>query len=266
MTVNRSFVAAVALIAAIAMSAIGANAAPGARTASPFELTLERDWAVGTRTSGPCPRGTFAARAPFCSSGTFVEIPSAPTLGTGRAGSPATTAAAASGSSGPASTPSAELDGAGGSSREPEATWAAGARDRCAARTLGADPDGSSRTCEKHAPGLRSRGCGRADDRLLERGGDEAPASRRRVLAQARDCPPRRGRGKSRLVHAPSDSGDERARAGESCRNDGTPGTVSMTMRVDSPGVRVRAVLLRLSASDEVGNESSLSQVVKLPR
>ena len=73
MTVNRSFVAAVALIAAIAMSAVGANAAPAARTANAFELTLEETLSPSTWTF----EGTFAAGAPFCRSGTSVQLPSA---------------------------------------------------------------------------------------------------------------------------------------------------------------------------------------------
>ena len=79
MTVNRSFVAAVALTAAIAISAIGANAAPATRTASAFELTLERKW-TGWAGWGPAwdlsssQQATFAAGAPFCRSGTFVEL------------------------------------------------------------------------------------------------------------------------------------------------------------------------------------------------
>jgi hypothetical protein len=42
-------------------------------------------------------------------------------------------------------------------------------------------------------------------------------------------------------------------------------GTVSMTMRTPQLFGR-RSILLRLTASDEVGNESSVSQVLKLPR
>ncbi len=43
-------------------------------------------------------------------------------------------------------------------------------------------------------------------------------------------------------------------------------GTVSTTMRIRYYKSRVQAVVLRFSASDEVGNESSISQVVQLPR
>ena len=78
-TVNRSLVAAVALIAAIAMSAIGATPALGARTAaSPFELSLDLEWsgagARGGSSPVPSTKVTFAARAPFCRSGTVVEL------------------------------------------------------------------------------------------------------------------------------------------------------------------------------------------------
>jgi hypothetical protein len=43
-------------------------------------------------------------------------------------------------------------------------------------------------------------------------------------------------------------------------------GTASMTLPVRYYRPRVRAVVLWLTASDEVGNENSVSQVVKLPR
>jgi hypothetical protein len=43
-------------------------------------------------------------------------------------------------------------------------------------------------------------------------------------------------------------------------------GTVSMTMPMRYYRPRVRAVVLRLSASDEVGNETSLDYVLQLPR
>ena len=39
-----------------------------------------------------------------------------------------------------------------------------------------------------------------------------------------------------------------------------------MTMRVRYYRPRVRAIVLRLTVSDEVGNESSVSRVVELPR
>ena len=56
--------------------------------------------------------------------------------------------------------------------------------------------------------------------------------------------------------------------ARELASNAGTTraGTVSTTMRVRFYKPRVQAVVLRLTASDAVGNEISISQVVKLPR
>ena len=43
-------------------------------------------------------------------------------------------------------------------------------------------------------------------------------------------------------------------------------GTASTTLRVRYYNPLKRAVLLRLNASDEVGNESSLDRVLRLPR
>ena len=69
MSMNRSFVVAVAVIAAIALSSSGATALGAPTAASPFELTLE-----GQLDNAFEMHGTFAAQAPFCNSGTFVAL------------------------------------------------------------------------------------------------------------------------------------------------------------------------------------------------
>jgi len=43
-------------------------------------------------------------------------------------------------------------------------------------------------------------------------------------------------------------------------------GTVSMTLRVRPPSTRARTIVLRIRATDPVGNEGSVSRAVKLPR
>ena len=141
MTVNRSFVAAVALIAAIAMSAVGANAAPAtrrrqARSSSPSK---ESGRGGGVTRAAQLPTGDVRGRGAVLQLGDVRRAPSRASAPRARCtGSPATTAAAAclSRRRPACTTPSARRSpwDPGGSSRGPEATWASGARDRCAAR------------------------------------------------------------------------------------------------------------------------------------
>ena len=182
----------------------------------------------------PPARGTFAAGAPFCRSGRPSSSRRASALRRQNTGSPAATQRQPDRlgvrSACTTTTSTARDPGVFQDPRGTGSYVSLRARDRSAARFC----SGISTTPIVHHPttcstpqprpwivtcGARSRhrrrGCGRADDRLLERGGDEAPASRRRVLTQARDRAPRRTRGKPRLVHAPSHSRYERARVGE---------------------------------------------------
>lgn len=74
MNVNRAFVAVVALIAAIATSALGAHALAAPTATSPFELTLEYRFPAWEAPFFE-PEGAFEAHAPFCGSGTFNSLP-----------------------------------------------------------------------------------------------------------------------------------------------------------------------------------------------
>ena len=72
----------------------------------------------------------------------------------------------------------------------------------------------------------------------------------------AADCPP------ECVAAGARESGRELARSFGTTRD----GAAAMTMRFRYYKPPKRAIVLRLGASDEVGNESSASQVVKLPR
>ena len=120
------------------------------------------------------------------------------------------------------------------------------------------------RDLAEHAPGHRRRGCGRADDRLLERGGDElrrpAGAYSLKLAIALRD--ELEGNPVSYTLRVtPATSARELASSVGTTQ----AGVVSVTMRT-SQVFGLRSMLVRLTASDEVGNESSVSQVVKLPR
>ena len=227
----------VGLAGVVAVSAATALAARSA--ASPFELTLEYQHMSWEVPIAPL-TGTFTARAPFCGSGTFVELQRAGAADakyrlTCDDGSGSLVVSASVGLfdfvPGPPSGRRRILENPRGGRKlrgppghgiaahraergplRPRVRRRLGRRRRMGL-PLARDP-------AEHARGRRRRGCDCTDDRLLGRAGDEAPASRGRVLGRGRDCTPRRRRGESRLLQAPSDSDDERARAGEQRRDD----------------------------------------------
>ena len=285
MTVNRSLVAVVALIAAIATSAVGASALAAPTEASPFELTLEYQvpwegpWDPGSV------KGTFAAGAPFCSSGTFVTL--AARVGasdpkyrfTCEDGSGSLVASA---SVGPFDheflVPVLEgsfkvLDGTGSY---------AGLRGRGSQRSQivneRIDPE-----CVPFEPDVfGDESCQIPIWRSALRGvvGEDAVAptvgfSSVKVKKLSRPAgaysldvgialrDDLEANPLSYLLRVtPTTSARELARSFGTTRD----GAASMTLRFRYYKPPKRAVLLRLSASDEVGNESSASQVLKLPR
>ncbi|MGH3077809.1 MAG: hypothetical protein ACRDPZ_06440 [Gaiellaceae bacterium] len=272
---NRSLVAAVALTAAIAMSAIGATALAAPTGASPFELTLEYQW-----TEGPSSTGTFAARAPFCDSGTSV-------LGFNDAW------------------------------EEHRLTCDDGSGSLVVSFEWVPSPDSS---CWEQGPGttnwrilegtgsyvsLRGKGsaCSETRSEILDPDCVEVFAewcprlmtsrSTLQGIAGEDAIAPAIGFSSVDVTRLPRPAGAYSLALAIALRDEveGNPvsyalrvtpttsarvlasdagttqaGTVSMTMPVRYYRPRVRAVLLRLTASDEVGNESSANQVVKLPR
>ncbi len=261
MTVNRSFVAAVALIAAIAMSAMGANAAPAARTASAFQLTLEETLSDATWMF----EGTFTAGAPFCRSGTSVELPARDvwkrrlTCDDGSGSLVVSYAASSPDGSwlGPATSNWKILEGTGsyvglrgkGSVRSEVlggdpyefATWRGTFQGIAAEDAIAPTIGFSSVEVTKFR-----RPAGAYSLALAIALRDEVEGAP--VSYTLRVTPTTSPRGLAESVGTTA------------------AGTASMTMRVDYYLPRVRAVVLRLSASDEVGNESSVSLVVRLPR
>lgn len=280
MTVNRSLVAVVALIAAIATSATGASTAIATPTAAgPFQLTLESQvqwWDLNPEAA----EGTFAAEAPFCSSGTFVWF------------------APRAGAAGPKYRFTCD-DGSGSL----EISASVGPFDRVYEYS---EFPNSWRVLEGTGSyaGLRGKGSQRSE--LSEGPGPECVdeydfecawivtwRSTLQGVADEDAIAPTIGFSSVKVKKLPRPAGaysldvaitlrddvegnpvsyllrvTPTASARELARSFGTAqaGTVSMTMRMRYYMPPRRAVLLRLSASDEVGNESSLDRVLKLPR
>ena len=281
MTVNRSLVAAVVVIAAIAMSAVGATAL-GARTAAgPFELTLE--YPVPWWENSSCPGGTFAAGAPFCTTGRVVEL--ARRVGITDAKYRFT---CDDGSGSLVVSASVALD------------------DHIAPQP--SVIEGSWRILEGTGSyvGLRGKGSQRSEivselnPECVPEPGFECPwwippptwRSTLEGVAGEDAVAPAIGFSGVDVRKLPRPAGAYSLDVAIALRDDveGNPvsytlrvtpttsarelasnigttqgGTISTTMRVRYYRPLVRAVLLRLTASDEVGNESSISQVVKLP-
>jgi hypothetical protein len=265
MTANRSFVAALALTAAIAMSAIGATALGARPEARPFELTLE-----GQLDDAVELHGTFAAQAPFCNSGTSAGLTAHVDAYFGEEhrltcddGSGSLVVSFEWGPSldsyweqGPWTANWKILEGTGsyvglrgkGSLRsefleDPDGvmTWRStlqgiAAEDAIAPAIAFSNvevtklPHPAGAYSLAFALALRDDVEGNPVSYTLR----VTPTTSARVLA--------------------SDAGTTKA------------GTVSMTMPLRYYRPRVRAVVLRLSASDEVGNETSLDHVLQLPR
>ena len=269
MTVNRSLVVAAALAAAIAMSALGAGTRAGtalaaAAGASPFELTAEYRTGMPWWEFPDHPHeGTFAARAPFCRSGKALVRE-------------------------PASWPEARhqftCDDGSGSIVVSIAQSPFGQFDTTMWRIL--EGTGSY-------VGLRGTGSSRneilddPDDETmtwwntLEGVAGEDATAPTIAFSSVKVTKLRRPAGAYSLgvatdlrddIEGTPVSYELRVTPTTSARvlasNSGTTqaGNVSMTVPVRFYRPRVRAVVLRLTASDEVGNESSVSQVVRLPR
>jgi hypothetical protein len=276
MTVSRSFVAAAALIAAIATSITGATAALATpATAGSFELTLDYQilWWEGAST------GTFAAGAPFCDSGTSVG----PTARVDAAGEEhRLTCDDGSGSLVVSFTSDPSLDSSWQGSwvtwRILEGTGSyEGLRGKGSVRNeiLGEDDCVPSdvvgdESCEgpfmwrSTLEGIAAEdavaptiGFSSVEVTKLRRPG--GAYSLELAIALRDDV---EGRPVSyTLLATPASSARELA----SSLGTTQAGSVSVTMR--TPRVYgLRSILLRLTASDEVGNESSVSQVVKLTR
>ena len=290
MTVNRWFVAVAALTAAIAPSITGAATALATpTTAGPFELTLE--YQVPWWEGGPnSPEGTFAARAPFCRSGTSIALPTRVGAAEARhrltcddgSGSLVVSASIGLGEHEVDRHPIihgsfrilegtgsyASLRGKGSQSSEilteyldpdwyldPDCVSDVVGDFLCPAIVIWRSTLEGVAAEDAVAPTIAissvdvtklPRPAGAYSLALAIALGDEVEGNP--VSYQLRVTPTTSAR--------------------ELAGNVGTAqaGTVSMTMPVRYYRPRVRAVLLRLTASDEVGNESSISQVVKLPR
>jgi hypothetical protein len=282
MNTNRSFVVVVALTAAIAMSAIGATALGAPTQTSPFELTLEYRF-TGWEEAGTWGEGTFAALAPFCRSGSFVELRD---RGIGASSTYRFTCNDGSGSL-VISTSISPADHYPGQPPVVLGSWKvlegtggyAGLRGTGSQRSviqgekLDPDcvpPDGLDEWCL--IPVWRSTLEGVAAEDAVAPSVDFSSV---RVTKLARPAGAYsldvgialrddvEGNPLSYLLRVtPTTSARELARSFGTTRD----GTASMTMRVRYYKPPKRAVLLRLSASDEVGNESSVNRVLRLPR
>ena len=286
MTLNPAIIGVVALIAAIATSMTGATTALAtSATAAPFELTLEYQVPSWEVPNSPV-TGTFAARPPFCGSGAFVE------LGTRVGAADAKYRLTCDDGSGSlvvsaSASPFDHVFGQPvirGSWKVIEGTGRyAGLRGTGLQRSElsedALDPECAD-VVDPFDPGVfcpwivtwRSTLEGVvAEDAVAPKVG----FSRVKVTKLARPAGAYsvglaialrddvEGSPVSYLLRVtPTTSARELARSFGTTRD----GTASMTMRVRYYKPPKRAVLLRLSASDEVGNESSASQVVRLPR
>jgi hypothetical protein len=289
MTVNRSFVAVVALVAAIATSAVGAGTRAGSALAgptatSPFVLTLEYQFS-GWEHSIFEHEGTFAARAPFCRSGTFVPLADWNVVDAkyrftcdDGSGSLVVSASTGPGDHYPGQPPVVQ-----GSFRILEGTGSyAGLRgkgsqaseilsERIDPDCIPFEPDVfGDESClipiwrstlegvageDAVAPAI---GFSSVDVKRLPR---PAGAYSLDVAIALRDDV--EGNPVSYLLRVtPTTSARELARSFGTTQD----GAASVTMRVRYYKPPKRAVLLRLSASDEVGNESSINRVLRLPR
>ena len=284
MTVSRSLVAVVALIAAIATSATGATALAGPTAASPFELTLEYRFPAWEAPFFE-PEGTFEARAPFCGSGTFNSLPwrlDAPeakyrfTCADG-SGSLVVATSVSPGDHYPGQPPVVQgsfkiLEGTGGYTglRGTGSQFSEILSERVDPDCVPFEPDVfGDESCL--IPIWRSRLRGVAGEDAV------APVAAFSAV-KATKLPRPAGAYSLHLELAlrdnvegpvayllrvtPTTSVRELARSFGTTRD----GAASMTMRFRYYNPAKRAVLLRLGVSDEVGNESSASQVVKLPR
>ena len=284
MTLNRSLVAVVALIAAIATSAPGAGLATPT-TAAPFELTLEYQFPAWEAPILDA-EGTFASRAPFCPSGTFFPLAwrvGAPepkyrfTCDDG-SGSLVVSTSVGPGDHYPGQPPVVE-----GSFRILEGTGSyAGLRGKGSQRSAilseRVDPDCipfepdvfGDESCR--IPIWRSTLQGVAGEDAvaptvafsnveITKLGRPAGAYSLVLTIALRDNS--EGSPVSYLLRVtPTTSARELARSFGTAQE----GSTSMTMRFRYYKPPKRAVLLRLSVADEVGNESSVTQVVRLPR
>ena len=285
MTVNRSFAAVGALIAAIATSSVGAYALAAPTATSQFELTLEYRVPWEGPSDPSSVKGTFAAVAPFCSAGTFVTL--AARVG---ASDPkyrftcddGSGSLVASASVGPFDheygLPVAEgsfmiLAGTGS-----YADLRGKGSQRSEILSERIDPD-----CVRSEPDVFGDESCRIPiwrSRLRGVAGEDAVAPtlafssvkvtklRRPAGAYSLDLAIAlrdnlEGSPVSYLLRVtPTTSARELARSFGTTRD----GNVSMKIRVRYYKPPTRAVLLRLSASDEVGNESAVNRVLRLPR
>jgi hypothetical protein len=268
MTVKKSLVAAVALIAAIAMSAIGATALAAPTEASPFELTIEsRQGDLWWLEPGSLQEGTFAARAPFCRSGTVVALPTDVAFMyrfTCHDGSGSVVVSSADGLFpwfdpfwlAPWTTTWRIVEGTG---RYVDLRGKGSLRSEI----LVADPDGRF-TLRSTLQGIAAEdavaptiGFSSLEVTKLRRPGGAYSLKLEIALRDNLEGNPV----SYTLRVTPATSARELASSFGTTQ----AGAVSVTMR--TPRVYgLRAMLLRLTASDEVGNESSVSQVVKLSR
>ena len=285
MNVNRSLVAVVALIAAIVASALGAHALAAPTATSPFELTLEYRFPAWEAPFFE-PEGTFQAHTPFCSSGTFnslpwrLEDPVAKYRFTCADGSGSLVVATSVTPSDhyPGQPPVVQgtfkiLEGTGGYTglRGTGSQFSEILSKRIDPDCVPFEPEVfGDESCL--IPMWRSTLQGVASEDAV------APTAALSSVKATKLPRPAgaysldvtiavgdnvEGSPVSYLLRVtPTTSARELARSFGTTRD----GTVSMTMRIRYYKPPKRAVLLRLSASDEVGNETSASQVVRLPR
>jgi hypothetical protein len=256
---NRSVLATCALVALIAMSAVGVvTSAAGTAAPSSFELVLE-----GRYDETLSPEGEFTASGPFCSSGRMTTlqrtvVESSPRLLTCGDGSGSIIALVR---------PGVEQPGGAGS-------WkiTSGTGDYAKLRGQG--------TFASHQTDPGSLDHGWFSFRSMWTGmayvDDLAPAI---DISRATAAKLRRPAGAYTLKLALAlrdDVEDNPVRYTVIVKGGGlelarkvgstASGTVSLTTRVRPNSTRVRTIRLQLTASDPVGNESSISRVVRLPR
>ena len=292
MNVNRSLVAVVALIVAIATSVLGAHALAAPTATNPFVLTLEYQfsgWEVGTGWDDPNIRSerTFASGAPFCRSGTFVTLPQRVgatddpkhrfTCDDG-SGSLVVSASVAPDDHYPGQPPVVRgawrvLEGTGSYAalRGKGSQASEILSERIDPDCVPFEPDVfGDESCR--SPIWRSTLEGVAGEDAIaptvsfssvditKLGRPAGAYSLDLTIALGDNM---EGSPVSYLLRVtPTTSARELARSFGTTRE----GTVAMTMRLRYYKPPKRAVLLRLSVADEVGNETSASQVVKLPR